>query len=177
MKSLVKAVNARNFSNHRRSWGYAEPGFAVPMTISTILELIFVLVVLMIGFAVFTVPTGQLPVRFGNLDELWGVHSVARLAATEHAISVGDLRLIYALNLLSYSQLSFWMAGLPKEELVILAPFIDRIIEGRGPPLNLPSEYEDWRPATLQRFKNRMIAQGLWPGAGGDPLRADRSAA
>ena len=51
------------------------------------------------------------------------------------------------------------------QELALVAPFIDECIAGRGPPLNLPAEYEDWRPAALAAFKARMQAEGLWPAA------------
>jgi hypothetical protein len=52
---------------------------------------------------------------------------------------------------------------LSTKDLEVLAPFIDKFIEGKGPPLNLPSEYEDWRPAVLSDFKARMKNERLWP--------------
>ncbi len=60
-----------------------------------------------------------------------------------------------------------YLTRLPRAELAVLAPFIDEIIEGRGPPLNLPPEYEDYRPRVLAAFKARMTAEGLWPEASG----------
>jgi hypothetical protein len=45
----------------------------------------------------------------------------------------------------------------------MLVPFIDRVIDGKGQPLNLPAEYEDTRPADLRGFKARMQAEGFWP--------------
>lgn len=54
------------------------------------------------------------------------------------------------------------MGSIPVEELAILHPFIDLIIDGKGPPLNQPAEYDD-RPEVLRKFKQRMQAEGLWP--------------
>jgi hypothetical protein len=62
-----------------------------------------------------------------------------------------------------YSGTFNWTGRIPVEELAMLAPFIDLAIDGKGPPLNLPAEYEDWRPETLAAFKKRMQAEGLWP--------------
>jgi hypothetical protein len=55
------------------------------------------------------------------------------------------------------------LVGMSVEDLALAAPFIDECIAGRGPPLNMPAEYEDWRPAALAAFKARIQAEGLWP--------------
>jgi hypothetical protein len=49
------------------------------------------------------------------------------------------------------------------QDLAVLAPFIDQVIAGKGPPPILSAEYEDTRPATLGTFRARMQAEGLWP--------------
>lgn len=50
-----------------------------------------------------------------------------------------------------------------RDDLAILAPYIDEWIEGKLPPQNLPAEYEDYRPRTLLAFKHRLQARGEWP--------------
>jgi hypothetical protein len=54
------------------------------------------------------------------------------------------------------------------EDLARLAPYVDQSIDGKWPRQNLPDEYEDWRPAALKCFKERMKAEGLWPIAKAD---------
>jgi hypothetical protein len=49
------------------------------------------------------------------------------------------------------------------EDLATLAPYIDRAIDDHLPEQNLPTEYEDWRPAVLRGFKARMQTEGFWP--------------
>jgi hypothetical protein len=45
----------------------------------------------------------------------------------------------------------------------VLSPFIDLVIDAKGPKQDLPAEYEDWHPKTLAAFKGRMQAEALWP--------------
>jgi hypothetical protein len=104
-----------------------------------------------------------MPVKFKSLDEESTVYQVARWAAKELNKKPSDLELRHSLTLWAYSVQFNWMGSIPIEELRVLSPFIDRMIDGNGPPQNLPSDYTDWRPETLRRFKDRMIAEGLWP--------------
>lgn len=60
------------------------------------------------------------------------------------------------------------MGKIPVEELAVVSPFIDLIIDAKGPQPNLPPEYsqEEYlepRRETLRQFKKRMEAEGLWP--------------
>jgi hypothetical protein len=55
-----------------------------------------------------------------------------------------------------------WRRSISREDLEVLAPYIDEWID-RPPPQDLPSEYYDWRPDVLTPFKARMLKEGLWP--------------
>jgi hypothetical protein len=105
----------------------------------------------------------RMPVRFRNLDEQREIYNVARWAANELNTEPSRQRLRYSLSLWAYSAKFNWLGSIPVEELAILGSFIDRTIDGKGPPLNLPPEYDDTRPEVLRRFKKRMEAEGLWP--------------
>jgi hypothetical protein len=107
--------------------------------------------------------TPSMPVTFKNLDEERAVYGVALWASKQMGIKPGDPRLKCSLYLWAYSSNLNWMGRIPIEELALLSPFIDLIIEGKGPPRNLPAEYEDTRPEKLKRFKERMQTEGLWP--------------
>jgi hypothetical protein len=121
-----------------------------------------ILSILIFGGVIAVWLARRMPVRFRGLDEHHIIKGVAHWAAKELPLEKGDTRLFHSLYISPFSVVS-WMASIPAEELAILAPFIDRMIEGKGPPLNLPAEYKDTRPETLRRFKERMQAQGLWP--------------
>ncbi len=56
-----------------------------------------------------------------------------------------------------------FIKGISREDLALLAPYVDEWIDGRLPPQNLPAEYEDYRPRTLRAFKQRLRAKGQWP--------------
>jgi hypothetical protein len=55
------------------------------------------------------------------------------------------------------------LQSMSREDLAVLAPFVDEWVEGRLPPQNLPAEYEDFRPRTLLAFRQRLQSEGLWP--------------
>jgi hypothetical protein len=55
------------------------------------------------------------------------------------------------------------LQSITREELAILAPYIDEWIAGKLPPQNLPAEYEDYRPRVLLGFKQRLQSEGRWP--------------
>jgi hypothetical protein len=55
--------------------------------------------------------------------------------------------------------------SISRDDLAFLAPYIDEWIEGKAPTQNLPAEYYDWRPDALRSFKERMVAEKLWPSA------------
>jgi hypothetical protein len=130
---------------------------------ATTLLALSVAILIMVGLVVGARrPRIPMPVTFKNLKELRTVSGVAKWANKQ----LGDnrnsrSRLQHSVFLFAYN--STWMARIPVEELAILSPFIDLIIEGKGPPPILSAEYEDERPATLKRFKERMQAEGRWP--------------
>jgi hypothetical protein len=55
------------------------------------------------------------------------------------------------------------LQSISREDLSVLAPYIDEWIEGRLPPQHLPAEYEDYRPRVLLGFKQRLQSEGRWP--------------
>lgn len=99
-------------------------------------------------------------VRVKGYDEVTCLLEVVAWASRDPAIRA---KLPHANSVRLSSIYLKWRARLPLAELIILAPFIDTAIEGRGPPLNLPLEYEDYRPRVLAAFKSRMQSEGLWP--------------
>jgi hypothetical protein len=104
----------------------------------------------------------RLPVTFRSFDEANAVGAVAVWARQQ--IKNGDPRrnAINWLNL--YFPIPLSIQRISRADIALLAPFIDEFIAGRGPPLNLPAEYDDWRPAALREFKARMQREGFWPG-------------
>src|SRR5664279_2867234 len=78
----------------------------------------------------------KMPVKFKNLDEESTVYGVAIWASKQLDIKPGDLRLKNSLYLWAYSANFNWMGRIPVEELALLSPFIDLMIEGKGPPQN-----------------------------------------
>jgi hypothetical protein len=129
------------------------------------LALFSILCAVIITAIVLIAAAMRMPVTFKNLDEERAVYDAAYWAERELNLGRKDRRLLYSraiwVHLYGYS----WMGSIPVAELAILAPFINRIIDGKGPPLNLPAEYEDIRPKILGQFKKRMEAEGLWPRA------------
>jgi hypothetical protein len=124
--------------------------------------LIVVIGLAVIAGGVALLASNRMPVTFKNLDEEQQVYQTARWAAKQLDIKPGDPRLRYSLWLWMYSANFNWMGSIPAEELTLLAPFINLVIDGKGPPLKLPPEYDN-RPETLGRFKRRMQAERLWP--------------
>jgi hypothetical protein len=110
-------------------------------------------------------PRVRKPVTFKNLDEEQAVFGVADWASKQLGMRPGDPQLLHSFLLDAYLNQGNWMGRIPTEELALLSPFIDLMIEGKGPPQNLPAEYDDPRPEILRRFKGRMQAEGLWPPA------------
>lgn len=111
-------------------------------------------------FAVFSFRREwRMPVRVKGFDEVACVLGVVWWASRDPAIRA---KLPYA-NLLKSAASGWWWARLPQSELVVLVPFIDATIDGRGPALNQPLEYEDYRPRVLAAFKSRMKSEGRWP--------------
>ena len=49
-----------------------------------------------------------------------------------------------------------------RDDLILLAPYIDDWLNGNAPPFELPAEY-DRRIEFLDGFKKRMISAGVWP--------------
>jgi hypothetical protein len=104
-------------------------------------------------------------VKFKTNDELEAVASVAIWARQQ--IGHDDPR--WKAISLMYGYFTSYGIQMPvftrisAQDLEILAPFIDRFIEGKGPPSILSVEYEVWQPAALKSFKARMKIEGWWP--------------
>jgi len=49
-----------------------------------------------------------------------------------------------------------------RDDLIILAPYIEDWLNGNAPPFGLPAEY-DRRIEFLDGFKKRMVSSGVWP--------------
>ncbi len=110
----------------------------------------------------------KLPVRFASIDELNAVADVARWA--RQRFERGDplqKAIIGTWWYLSRFSITRIGARISARELALVAPFIDEVIAGKGPPLDLAAEYGDDRPACLGAFKARIHAEGLWPQIGG----------
>lgn len=98
--------------------------------------------------------------RTPSSDEERAIYGAAIWAAKQLDIKPGDSRLRYSLMLWVYSSYFNSTGSIPVEELSLLGPFIDLIIEGKAPPLN---QYYNTSPAILRPFKDRMQVEGLWP--------------
>jgi hypothetical protein len=110
----------------------------------------------------------RLPVTFKSVKEESAVCFTANWAAKELNIKFGDSKLRYSLMLFGFTYNLNRMGRIPVEELAVLSPFIDLIIDGKGPRLNIPSEYDQEeymgpRREALTQFKKRMQVEGLWP--------------
>jgi hypothetical protein len=57
-----------------------------------------------------------------------------------------------------------------RDDLTVLAPYIDDWLNGNPPAFDLPAEY-DRRIEFLNGFKERMVASGVWPAANGVQLK------
>jgi hypothetical protein len=118
--------------------------------------------------------SGLFPVAFNSFDEMDSVHDVARWAQSQFG-SNDPRRTSFVLLATrvrpfipgAVRALPF-LVRISVEDLTALAPYIDQSIDGKCPRQNLPDEYEDWRPAALKGFKERMKAEGLWPVAKAD---------
>ena len=137
------------------------------MTFFKLLVELFALGLTILG-VVAQVKRRKLPVKFGTRDELeaftrvvaWARKQIGRDDQRWKAISI-----LYAYFVQS-SMLGMTFVALARistEQLEIVAPFIDQFIDGKGPPPMLSAEYEDWQPAALRGFKERMKAERLWP--------------
>lgn len=135
-------------------------------TVSTALKLLKILFgAVTIAFVVWAVLRPRFPIRFKTYDELDAVGQVVRLALRRLGLPRrGDRRLLKARALVFMRGFTFLpMWSISREDLAVLAPFIDEWIDGKAPPQNLPAEYEDLRPKTLLAFKRRLLSEGLWP--------------
>jgi hypothetical protein len=103
----------------------------------------------------------RMPVGLKGYDEVNCVLDAVLWASRDPAVSA-KLRYAAALRTSLPIYLGWW-ARFPQLELAVLAPFIDAMIEGNGPPLHRPPEYENYRPRVLAAFKARMKSEGLWP--------------
>jgi hypothetical protein len=104
----------------------------------------------------------KLPVKFKNADELGPVADVAWWAREQMSADDPRRELLRPLYLDPGNVMAFLFVGLSAQALAVLAPFIDRVIAGDGPPFPIPAEYDD-RAEVLGAFKARMQAAGVWP--------------
>lgn len=134
----------------------------MPMTIFKAIEVLLALGLLGVGFYVLA-KNMSLPVSFKSMDEFDAVGSIVRWASQQIPRDDGRQQALSTMRfLLVYSwSVVYRLRRISRSDLAVLAPFIDQVIEGKGPPLNLPAEYEDWRPALLSNFKARMQVEGL----------------
>jgi hypothetical protein len=56
----------------------------------------------------------------------------------------------------------FSPGSISRDDLIVLAPYIDDWLSGNAPPFELPAGY-DRRLEFLGGFKKRMVACGAWP--------------
>ncbi len=104
----------------------------------------------------------SLPVEFKTFDEWEMVSDVVRWAQDQIAADDPRRAALMSLWVAPRRPLPVYFARWPSAGLGALAPFIDRVIAGTGPPWPLPAEYDD-RAEVLGAFKARMRAEGLWP--------------
>jgi hypothetical protein len=108
---------------------------------------------------------GPTPVRLESLDEVIALRNASEWACKE--IERDDPRWRTVAFLLDYLSLASFAFGAPlsANELELLAPFIDGIIGGQGPPSSWSADYETWNRAVLRGFKDRIRSEGLWAGS------------
>jgi hypothetical protein len=98
-------------------------------------------------------------IGFKTLDEVAVVQQLIAWVADKEPER--RIRLLFGNTLMHHGIVA--LQSIPREDLAILAPYIDEWIEGRLPPQNLPAEYEDYRPRVLLAFKQRLQSEGRWP--------------
>jgi hypothetical protein len=91
------------------------------------------------------------------------------LPTTTQTLMLEGLRSVWemiAINSAHGYFISFpWRRSISREDLDVLAPYIDEWID-KPPPQEIPSEYHDWRPDVLKSFRARMLNEGFWPAHG-----------
>jgi hypothetical protein len=115
----------------------------------------------LIAAAVWTVFRRRHHVRFKTFDEVAVVKELMFWAAQRLPDREGRLFTAKATMLQPTALVA--LQSISREDLAVLAPFIDEWIDGKAPPQNLPAEYEDYRPRTLLAFKQRLQSKELWP--------------
>ncbi len=101
-------------------------------------------------------------VQFNSADEMNTVSEVVWWAEDQFAADDPRGQVLRSLSTMPTSPFHFLFVGWPVSALAVLAPFIDQVIAGQGPPWPLPAEYDD-RAEVLGAFKARMQAKGVWP--------------
>jgi hypothetical protein len=88
------------------------------------------------------------------------------LPPNARTLGLEDLRSLFDLVTINRGHGYFpdfpWRRSISREDLEVIAPYIDEWIDA-PPPQNLPSEYYDQRPDILKSFRQRMVRQGVWP--------------
>ncbi len=100
-------------------------------------------------------------IRFKTFDEFAVVKELMLWAAQQLPDREGQIFAAKAMMLRPSDIVA--LQSISREDLAVLAPFIDAWIDGKAPPQNLPAEYEDYRPRTLLAFKRRLQSKTLWP--------------
>jgi hypothetical protein len=109
---------------------------------------------------------------FKTLDEVSVIKELMYWAAAQVSGPISH-RLRAGAFMISINSIAS-MQSISREELAVLAPFIDDWIAGKLPPQNLPAEYEDYRPSVLLAFRQRLQSEGRWPLASSRKRFADR---
>jgi hypothetical protein len=123
-------------------------------TIFSILAWVGVLAVL-----VWVIQRRRSGIGFKSLDEVAVVQELMFWVADK--VPERRSRLLFGSTLMPRNIVA--LQTISREDLAVLAPYIDDWIDGRLPPQNLPAEYEDFRPRVLRAFKQRLQSQGRWP--------------
>lgn len=98
-------------------------------------------------------------IGFKTLDEVAVVQELMVWVA--HKVPERRNQLLFGSTLMPRGIVA--LQSISRDDLAILAPYIDDWIEGRLPPQNLPAEYEDFRPRVLLAFRQRLQSEGRWP--------------
>jgi hypothetical protein len=93
-------------------------------------------------------------------DRLGGPFANSRLSKS---ISTLQLRQSHSYGSSIVKLMNYFSPGtISRDDLMLLAPYIDDWLNGNAPPFDLPAEY-DRRIEFLDGFKKRMVSTDLWP--------------
>ncbi len=133
-----------------------------PMTSLGQIFLLLLVIAILVHASCRSTKRGPTPVKLESLDEVIALRNASEWACKQ--IERDDPRwrtVAFLLDYLSVASFAF-SAPLSANELELLAPFIDGIIGGQGPPSSWSADYETWNRAVLKAFKARISSEGLW---------------